>query len=299
MDEKPLIVVCGATGNQGGAVVDELLPSGKWRLAAVLRNLERGRSLAERGVELRQGDLLDEASLAAAFAGAHAVFGITQPWSSDYRKVDAGSEVRQGKALTNACATAGAKLVFSTALLRDDKPTGMPHVDSKLELEAYIRQKKLPAVILGPGSFMDNIGLDFFPVRRGKLRGFVNADAKVPFVACRDIGRAVAGVLGELESHLGKRYNLLDGLYSGLDICATLSKLRGGEKFRYSAPPRLLMRLFVPEFFKMRDAFEKMGRPPYPPIYDEAMRDTTKLVGQLTTLEEFLRKKGYAEKVLR
>jgi nucleoside-diphosphate-sugar epimerase len=154
-------------------------------------------------------------------------------------------------------------------------------------------------VILGPGSFMDNIGLDFFPVRRGKLRGFVDADAKVPLVACRDIGRAAVAVLENFDTQLGRRINLMSGLYSGLDICATLSALRGGEKFSYKAPPRLLMRIFAPEFYKMRQAFEQMGRPPFPPLYDETLRDTTALIGQPTTLEEFLRSKGYADKVLR
>jgi uncharacterized protein YbjT (DUF2867 family) len=294
----PLVVVCGATGNQGGAVVDALLAAGKWRIAALVRNPERGRALEARGVELRRGDLLDEASLVAAFAGAHAVFGVTQPWSKDYRQADTQGEVRQGKALVTACAVAGTRLVFSTVLLMDDRPTGIPHVDSKLELEAYLGQKTLPAVVLGPASFMDNIGLDFFPVRHGRVRGFVGTDAKVPLVACRDIGRAAAAVLDDLDAHLGKRHNLIGGLYSGLDICDALSRLRGGEKFRYGAPPRLLMRLFAPEFYKMRRTFEEAGHPPFPRLYDAGLRDTAALIGQPTTLEAFLRDKGYADKPL-
>jgi uncharacterized protein YbjT (DUF2867 family) len=298
MGEGPLIVVCGATGNQGGAVVNALLGKGKWRVAALLRNPGRGRALEGRGVELRRGDLVDEASLVAAFSGAYAVFGITQPWSTDYRRADTHGEVRQGKALVNACASAGTRLVFSTVLLGDERPTGISHVDSKIELEAYLHQEKLPAVVLGPGSFMDNIGLDFFPVHRGRVRGFVDADAKVPLVACCDIGRAAASVLDNLDAHLGRRHNLIGGLYSGLDICDTLSRLRGGEKFRYGAPPRLLMRLFAREFYKMRQTFEEAGRPPFPPLYDAGLRETAALIGQPTTLEAFLRDKGYADKPL-
>jgi uncharacterized protein YbjT (DUF2867 family) len=296
--EDPVIVVCGATGNQGGAAVSALLAARKWRVAALVRDPERGRALEGRGVELRRGDLLDEASLVAAFRGAHAVFGVTQPWSKDYRRADTRGEVRQGRALIDACAATRTRLVFSTVLLRDDRPTGISHVDSKLELEAYLRQKGLPAVVLGPASFMDNIGLDFFPVRRGRVRGFVDADARVPLVACRDIGRAAASVLDDLHPHLGKRHNLIGGLYSGLDICDTLSRLRGGEKFRYGAPPRLLMRLFAREFYLMRRTFEEAGRPPHPPLYDAGLRETAALIGQPTTLEAFLRDKGYADRLL-
>jgi len=59
------------------------------------------------------------------------------------------------------------------------------------------------------------------------------------------------------------------------------------------APPRLLMRLFAKEFYKMRLAFETMGRPPFPHSFDEALQTTTALVGQPTTLEQYLRGKGY------
>src|SRR5262245_41919318 len=158
MGQKPLIVVCGATGNQGGAVVDALLATGKWRVAALVRNPERGRSLAARGVELRHGDLTIESSLVTAFSGAEAVFGVTQPWTRNYRRADIELELRQGKALAEACRAIGTNLIFSSAFLIDEKPTGIPHVDSKLELEAYIRRNAVAAVILGPASFMDNIG---------------------------------------------------------------------------------------------------------------------------------------------
>ena len=53
------------------------------------------------------------------------------------------------------------------------------------------------------------------------------------------------------------------------------------------------MRLFAKEFYKMRLAFETMGRPPFPHSFDEALQTTTALVGQPTTLEQYLRGKGY------
>src|SRR6185369_17186672 len=292
----PAIVVCGATGNQGGAVLDALLAKGGLRLKALTRNPERAQKWLTRGVEVVQGDLTDRGSLERAFHGATAVFGVTQPWSADYRKADTKAEIAQGRSLTEACLATGATLVFSTVLLENDKPTGIPHVDSKLELEQFVKERGVPAVILGPASFMDNIGMDFFPVRNGKVRGFVDGDAKVPLVSCRDIGRSVAGVMAALPAHLGKRHNLIAGLYSGEDICATLSRLRGGERFRYTAPPKLVMRLFVNEFYRMRVAFEQMGRPPLPPMFDEALRETAALVGTPVSLEAFLRDKGFAER---
>ncbi len=287
------VVVCGATGNQGGAVVDALLNRGKFKVRALVRNPQKAAPLAARGVELVTGDLVDTGSLVRAFTGAAGVFGLTQPWSADYRTADVEAELRQGRSLIEASAKAQVKLVLSTVLLVDHEPTGIPHVDSKIEIEKAAAQLGKNVIIVGPGSFLDNIGLPWFPVRKGKIRGFVDADAKVPMVACRDIGEAAAELLEQFDRYAGRRINLVNGMYSGLDICETLGRLRGGERFKWGAPPKLLMRLFAKEFYKMRIAFEKMGRPPYPPGLDEALRDTTELVPSQTTLEDYLRSKGF------
>src|SRR5262245_6387064 len=129
------VVVCGATGNQGGAVVDALLRSGRFKVRALVRDPSKAAGLADRGVELAMGDLMDTESLVRAFSGAAGVFGVTQPWSSDYRKADVEAELAQGRSLLEASARAQINLVLSTVLLVDHNPTGIPHVDSKIEIE--------------------------------------------------------------------------------------------------------------------------------------------------------------------
>lgn len=59
--EARTIVVCGATGKQGGAVVNSLLATEAWNVVAIARNPESAatKALGERGVEVRQADLLD------------------------------------------------------------------------------------------------------------------------------------------------------------------------------------------------------------------------------------------------
>ena len=58
--------------------------------------------------------------------GAHGVFGVTQPWSADYRTVDIRVEIRQGKNIIDAA------------------------------IEAYTRAAKAPRTVVRPASFMDN-----------------------------------------------------------------------------------------------------------------------------------------------
>ena len=78
---KPLLVVLGATGNQGGSVIAHFLslsPS-PYTLRAITRNPSSAKavSLASQGVEIAAGNFDDPESLDAAFAGASAIFSVT------------------------------------------------------------------------------------------------------------------------------------------------------------------------------------------------------------------------------
>lgn len=300
--EKETIVVCGATGQQGAWVLDALATQGDFRLVVFSRNpaSERARALAARGVTVRRGDLLDVDSLARIFDGAHGVFGVTQPWSPNYRHVDVVSEVAQGRNVIDACARAGVShLVLSTAMTIGEDLTGLRHIDSKLQIERYLKTTKVPHTLLRPGTFMDNIGQPFFPVTRGKVRGFAAGDAKLPFISCRDVGAAAAVAFGAREAWLDKAVNLMSEHVSGEDLCATLGKLRK-ETFRYAAPPMLLMRVMAPEFFKMRRALEAAGRPPYPyrSALQRALEDTRRMVSDVWSLQRYFEASGLVERAL-
>jgi uncharacterized protein YbjT (DUF2867 family) len=82
MTDKKTIVVLGATGNQGGSVVNALLQDSQWDIRGVTRNKDskKARKLATRGVEVVSADLNDAKSLEAAFAGAQAIFIVSDFW---------------------------------------------------------------------------------------------------------------------------------------------------------------------------------------------------------------------------
>jgi uncharacterized protein YbjT (DUF2867 family) len=66
---SPIITVIGATGVQGGSVVDAALKSSIYKVRAITRNInsDKAKALAARGVELATADLNDEQSLIKAF----------------------------------------------------------------------------------------------------------------------------------------------------------------------------------------------------------------------------------------
>lgn len=78
-----LIVVFGATGHQGSAVVSTFLSEPGWRVRGVTRNpgSDASQKLAARGVEMVKGDMDDPATLGPVVAGANAVFSVTDFWT--------------------------------------------------------------------------------------------------------------------------------------------------------------------------------------------------------------------------
>ncbi|KAF4991782.1 hypothetical protein FGRMN_7622 [Fusarium graminum] len=79
---KKLIVVIGATGGQGGSVVNTFLHDPGWLVRGITRNLSSPKAeiLKARGVELVQADLDDRASLQNAFQDADAIFAVSDFW---------------------------------------------------------------------------------------------------------------------------------------------------------------------------------------------------------------------------
>ena len=64
-----MFTVMGITGKVGGAVAENLLAAGK-TVRGVVRNPEKAKAWADRGVELVQSAYDDAAGLAKAFAGS-------------------------------------------------------------------------------------------------------------------------------------------------------------------------------------------------------------------------------------
>ena len=78
-----IITVFGATGSQGGSVVNAVLASGQFKVRGVTRDLESdaSKALKNRGVEMVRADFADKESLRKAVQGSEIVFGVTMPVS--------------------------------------------------------------------------------------------------------------------------------------------------------------------------------------------------------------------------
>jgi uncharacterized protein YbjT (DUF2867 family) len=110
MSMSKVLVVFGATGQQGGSVVNCVINdpelSKQYKVRGVTRDPSKlaAQSLQQRGVEVVKGDADDKESLKQVMQGSHTVFAITTTVYDDQTKP---REIAQGKALVDAAVAAG------------------------------------------------------------------------------------------------------------------------------------------------------------------------------------------------
>ncbi len=104
-NNKKLVAVIGATGQQGGGVVRTLQAREGFKVRALTRNPDKHRELAEEVVE---ADLDQPETLNAALEGAHGVFLVTN-FDARARWEEGTNELKQAIAAVRAAKDSGVK----------------------------------------------------------------------------------------------------------------------------------------------------------------------------------------------
>jgi uncharacterized protein YbjT (DUF2867 family) len=186
--DKAVIVVTGATGQQGGAVARELLGAG-YRVRAMTRKPEAApaRALAALGAEVVPGDLDDPPSVQRALEGAWGTFAVQNTWEAGVVKEEA-----QGKRFAEMARAAGVHHFVYTSVGSAHRHTGIPHFDNKARIEQRMRDLDFPSwVILRPVFFMENLlSPSFKPaLDQGQLTMGIKPATKLQMIAVADIGK--------------------------------------------------------------------------------------------------------------
>ncbi|MGX2995514.1 NmrA/HSCARG family protein [Streptomyces sp. JNUCC 64] len=201
------VLVTGATGRQGGATVTRLLADG-WPVRALVRDptTPAARRLTSMGAELRQGDLDRPDSLRAALTGAHGVFAVTPD------DLDGEREVRRGRNLADAAATARVRHLVFASVGGAERDTGIPYWETKRAVEQHIDALGLPATVLRPVRFMENHALPGLPLggidADGVLRHLFAPGTPVQLIAVTDIGAFAARAFADPAGYLGQALEL-------------------------------------------------------------------------------------------
>jgi nucleoside-diphosphate-sugar epimerase len=150
MDSK-IVTVLGATGVQGGSVIDNILNDSKYKVRAVTRSpwSEEAESLTLRGAEVVQADANDIASLIAAFKNSSIIFAVTD-FFENFQKVgpEKAMEIETGHGLNIAKAAAATSTLehFVWSTLPDARSASsgkilVPNYESKNAVDRYIRSQ--------------------------------------------------------------------------------------------------------------------------------------------------------------
>ena len=226
-------VVLGATGGQGGAVLDALLESGR-SVRAVVRSASsaRSRSLQDRGAELAEADISDAHTLAAAMRDSAGVFAMTTPFEDGEE-----AELAQGRAVVAAAGIAAVPHLVFSSVASADRGTGIPHFETKAATERLLADSGVPYTIVGPTYFYDNLlgGID--DVKAGRLDLAVGLDTPLQQLSRRDLGRFVVHVFENAATHLGARIDVASDAPTPRQMAAVLTATWGREVVAHAHDP--------------------------------------------------------------
>jgi NAD(P)H dehydrogenase (quinone) len=226
------ILITGATGKLGGAVVGELIEKqGNRNISVLVRDLTKAGKLKEKGIQIVQGDYNDYNSLVRAFKGADKLYFVSGS--------DIVNRKTQHENIVKAAKEAKVGHIIYTSFQRktDDETSPIAFVASAHILaEKLIKESGLTYSIMKhalyaeslPGFMGDqvlNTGVIFLPAGNGKTS----------FTSRSDMASAGVAVLTG-DGHENKTYEIsVDKSYSMSDVAELLSDL-SGKQIRYLSP---------------------------------------------------------------
>lgn len=277
MSEHKIIAVAGATGSQGGGVVQALLADPQKRFVVRALTRDPGSAPAEvlrrLGVDVVRADFEDEESVVAALTGVYGAFLVTNFWAHG----SARRELEEAAVLARAAAAADvAHVVWSTledtrkALPLDDPRMpvlqdhyNVPHFDAKGEGNAFFADAGVPTTYLNTTFYFQNF-TDALAPRRGDdgvltLSLPLEEGRLLSGVDVSDIGRTVFSIFAAGGEYIGRTLSLAGDHLTGADYASQLADALG-EPVRFQSVPYDAFRgLGFPGAEEMGNMFQYYG----------------------------------------
>jgi len=236
MTAQQTILVAGATGQQGGAVVRHLRDNG-FAVRALTRDPDgdKARALRAGGIEVVRGDLSDRASLDPLLEGVYGVFSMATPFEQG---MDA--EVRQGKTLGDAARVAGVQHYVYSSVGGAERQSGVPHFETKWQVEEHLRSLDLPLTIVRPVYFFENFGGWALQPREGgegyTLAMPLSPDTTLQGVAVDDVGAFVAKAFAAPAAWAGREFELAGDEHPLAEYAAAIGRGIGAPVGYFQVP---------------------------------------------------------------
>ncbi|MDQ3738337.1 MAG: NmrA/HSCARG family protein [Actinomycetota bacterium] len=250
------ILVMGATGRQGGATARELLKRGH-QVHAFTRSLDTpaAQQLAADGASLVHGDLDDPDTVRQAMQDVAAVFSV--------QAITSGLDVEARQALTavDAAHAAGVGHVVYSSVDGAERSSGVPHFESKWQVEQRLHELGIPTTVLRPVFFIDNFADHVAPQQvDGELvvRLALREDKPLQMIATADIGVFAADAIEQRDTHVGISIALAGDELTGSQIAAALQEASGMQT-RFETQPIDEVRAFSSDMALMFEWINDLG----------------------------------------
>lgn len=185
------VLVVGATGTLGRAVVRRLLGAGV-EVRALTRTPERAADLAVQGAEIVAGDLVDRASLERACAGADRVLAAAHSLLGHGRHRSDRVDDAGHRALIDAARMAGVERFVYTSAAAASPDHPIDFFRTKAAIEEHLRTSGVAHVILRPTAFMEHHVHEFNGkgvLANGRSQLIGSGGKKRNFVAADDVAQ--------------------------------------------------------------------------------------------------------------
>jgi uncharacterized protein YbjT (DUF2867 family) len=237
-----MILITGASGNAGGAVLHEVLKSGSG-VRAMVRSKEDTAKVPQ-GAAVAIADFADKQSLRRVLEGVDTVYLVCSP----VREL-----VELESNMIEACREAGVKhIVLNSALGAGDFAKSFPSWHRKVEDK--LKGSGMDYTILRPNGFMQNLVAYFAPSIRAQGAFYQSTgNAKISHLDLRDIAAAAARILRSPALYTGKIYELNGPeALSYAEVAEKISKATGRNVQYVDIPPeaqrKALLEMGMPDF---------------------------------------------------
>ncbi|AMR28279.1 hypothetical protein A0257_15085 [Hymenobacter psoromatis] len=225
-----MLAITGATGQLGHATIQALLPQvAAQEIVAVVRDPQKATALPPLGVQVRQGDYNDPASLVAAFQGVDTVLLVSTS------ETETELRIRQHRQAIDAAQQAGVRRLVYTSIVNPSSASKFEASPGHLATEEHLRASGLNYTI-----FRNTLYFDILPMLVGQEAVpsgrfyFAAGEGRVSYALRDEIGQALANVL-TTTGHDNQTYDIAPGpAYSFQDVARTLSET-GGQPVEYVA----------------------------------------------------------------
>lgn len=257
MNKDNLILITGATGQQGGAVAKELLQK-KYKVRAMTRkpDSDQAKELSRLGAEVVYGDLDKPETLEKALEGCWGTFAVQNTWEAGVEK-----EEEQGIRFAEIAKKKNIQHYFYTSVGSAQRNTGIPHFDNKWRVEEKVRSLKFPFHnILRPVFFMENLASPNFKpsIDNGQLAVALKPDTKLQMIAVEDIGKYGLWIYENYEKLNGKEIDIAGDELTMPETAKLISEAKG-DKVSFFQVPIEEIRKFSDDFAIMLEWFDEVG----------------------------------------